>query len=62
LVQLYGKTNNRVVKKILLPSCFNNLTTRGIFGPEFFKSKRSWQKTKGGVCVERYGAVISILE
>jgi hypothetical protein len=60
MIQLNKKTNCKVVWNEFLPSCFNNLTTRRIFGPEFFKSKKSWQKTGSGVCIERYGVVIRI--
>ena len=58
IVQLLRETNNRIVWNKFLPSCFNNLTTRGIIGPKSFKSIRFRQITGRGVCIERDGVMI----
>jgi hypothetical protein len=58
IVQLLRETNNRVVWNKFLPSYFNNLTTRGIIGPKFFKSKRFKLITGRGACIERDGVMI----
>ena len=45
-----------------MPSCLNDLTTRGVIGPKFFKSKRPWPKTwGGGVCIERDGVMVRVV-
>jgi hypothetical protein len=41
-----------------MPSYLNDLTTKGIIGPKFFKSKRPRQKTGGGVCIKRDGVMV----
>jgi hypothetical protein len=58
MVQLNRKAICRVVWYAFLPSCFNNLSTGRVLGPEFFKSKWPRQKAGGCVYIERDGVVI----